>query len=44
MHCSAFYSDSFSDLPMMDISDSAFLVKGEKVYDVTKTIREKLKN
>ena len=44
IHCSAFYSDSFSDLPMMEISDSAFLVKGEKVYDVTKTIREKLKN
>lgn len=44
MRCSAFYSDSFSDLPMMEISDSAYLVKGEKVYDVTNTIREKFKN
>lgn len=38
--CTAFYSDSYSDLPMMKISDKAYLVKGETVTDVT----EKVKN
>lgn len=30
----AFYSDSLSDLPMMRISDKAYLVSGEKVEEI----------
>lgn len=35
--CSAFYSDSLSDLPMMKISDKGFLVKGNDVKEVAET-------
>ncbi len=39
----AFYSDSLSDLPMMLISDKAYLVKGENVTEINaQEIQEKL--
>ena len=38
-----FYSDSLSDLPMMEISKNAFIVKGSKVTEYRETIRKDYK-
>ncbi len=35
-----FYTDSFSDKPMMDISDNVFLVKGSKIRQIKKDGKE----
>lgn len=32
-HIDEFYSDSFADTPLAEISDKAFMVKGDKIYN-----------
>lgn len=36
----AFYSDSYSDSPMMKISEKAYLVEGDVITDVTEKIKK----